>query len=78
MNSSIGNKLKTKQCRLFHKDLVCKYGSRCNFIHQEHNPRHVRVQNYEQTVNMITDYPELLLVIRKRRSILSDLLHSDC
>lgn len=77
-NTTLGPKLRTKQCRLFHKELVCKYGSRCNFIHQPKEQRANRIQEYSETFNLLTDYPELLLVKRTPRSILASLMEADC
>jgi hypothetical protein len=77
MNSMIGNKLRTKPCRLFHKDMVCKYGMRCNFIHHSKVFCDRRVQDYQETLNLITDYPELLLVKQKQHSIIAAIIQRD-
>ena len=59
--------LKKKMCRNFHQHRYCKFGSRCNFVH---DPKHSQGPKPPKSMlRMMEGFPELLPILHFRKKL---------
>jgi hypothetical protein len=61
--------LRKKMCRNFHQHKYCRFGSRCNFVH---DPNHgFYPKKPKSMLKMMEEYPEFLTSLNFRKKLVS-------
>lgn len=61
--------LRKKMCRNYHQHKYCKFGSRCNFVH---DPNHgFQPKKQKSMLKMMEEYPDFLTSLNFRKKLIS-------